>query len=187
MSPTKDLPEDHGDACTPMECPRCGSQGVETTVEEQRFRYGEGGDRIELSARVPVRRCGGCGFEYLDDVAEAARHEAVCAHLGVLSPGKIRSLRMSYGLSRSDFAQLTGFGEATIARWERGALVQNVANDRYLRLLASRAAFDRLTQMSEQRERAPASPRAAETTFRVLTNPAEARAAQSKFRLRKVG
>jgi hypothetical protein len=33
---------------------------------------------------------------------------------------------------------LTGFGEATISRWERGRLLQNRANDRYLRLLAER-------------------------------------------------
>ena len=38
-------------------------------------------------------------------------------------------------MSRADFSRLTGLGEATLNRWENGILIQNAANDRYLRLL----------------------------------------------------
>lgn len=47
-------------------------------------------------------------------------------------------------MSRTAFAEITGFGEATLNRWERGAVIQNRANDRYLRLLASPDILDRL-------------------------------------------
>lgn len=39
-------------------------------------------------------------------------------------------------MTRAAFAELAGLDEATIDRWENGAVVQNQADDRYLRLLA---------------------------------------------------
>lgn len=38
-------------------------------------------------------------------------------------------------MTRAQFSEITGLGEATLARWEAGAVIQNRANDRYLRLL----------------------------------------------------
>lgn len=72
------------------------------------------------------------------------QHEAVCKHLGVMTPGQIRQLRVNLGLSRTQLARLTGLGEATIARWERGSLIQNEANDRFLKLLAHKENIRRL-------------------------------------------
>jgi DNA-binding transcriptional regulator YiaG len=97
-----------------------------------------------LTARVPLRTCTKCGFEYFDEEAEDARHAAVCRHLGVQTPAEIEALRKKYGLSRVEFADLTQLGEATIARWERGALIQNAANDRYLYLLRWEENIERL-------------------------------------------
>ena len=54
-------------------------------------------------------------------------------------------------MSRTDFAELTGFGEATLNRWERGAVIQNRANDRYLRLLESPDILDRLRKTEPRR------------------------------------
>ena len=116
-------------------CPECGSTRVSTRLERQRFPYGEGSEAVELEAVVPVTKCSECGFEYLDDSAEAIRHEAVCRHLGVLNPDEIRRIREEYGFSRAEFSRLTRLGEATLNRWENGILVQNQAYDRFLRLL----------------------------------------------------
>ncbi len=131
---------------------------------------------------VPVRRCGNCWLEYLDNAAEGAQHEAICAYLGVLSPSNIRSLRLSRGLSRADLAKLTGLGEATIARWERGEIIQNVANDRLLRLTANRVAFEALTTLADPAKNAKAAGR--DYNFRLL-KPAQVRKAQNNFQLRK--
>jgi transcriptional regulator with XRE-family HTH domain len=117
---------------------------------EETFPYGVGHNRVELTAHVPVRSCAACSFEYYDGEAEDARHEAVCRYLGVQTPAEIETLRKSLHLSRADFADLTQLGEATIARWERGALIQNAANDSYLYLLHWRENIDRLIAMRQQ-------------------------------------
>jgi putative zinc finger/helix-turn-helix YgiT family protein len=65
-------------------------------------------------------------------------HKAICKVLGLLTPDEIRAVRDRLAMSQVEFSKLTGFGEATISRWERGRLLQNRANDRYLRLLAER-------------------------------------------------
>ncbi len=72
------------------------------------------------------------------------RHEAVCRHLGLLTPAEIRGLRERYNLSRAAFARMTGFGDATLARWEKGEVVQNASSDRYLRLLTDPNVMNRL-------------------------------------------
>src|SRR5258707_15626406 len=89
------------------ECPSCGSTGTQTSQENEQFVYGEKGHSVELSAQIPVRTCLSCGFQFTDSEAEVAHHEAVCRHLGVLTPGEILALRARYGLSRSVFAELT--------------------------------------------------------------------------------
>ena len=86
---------------------------------------------------VPVRRCEDCDFEYLDDEAEQLKHEAVCRHLGVLSPDEIRHIRKGFGMTQAVFAQVTGIGVASLIRWENGLTIQTHAYDRYLRLLAA--------------------------------------------------
>src|SRR5437899_10264873 len=79
-------------------CPQCGRTPIDTEIHAQRFRYGEADEAVELVASVPVRTCASCGFEYLDEKAETARHEAVCRHLRVLSPREIGHLRAQSGL-----------------------------------------------------------------------------------------
>jgi putative zinc finger/helix-turn-helix YgiT family protein len=116
-------------------CPECGSAAVNSRLERQRFPYGEGTDAVELEALVPVNGCSECSFEYLDDSAETIRHEAVCRHLGVLTPDEIRGIREEYALSRAEFCRLTRLGEATLNRWENGILIQNQAYNQFLRLL----------------------------------------------------
>ena len=70
----------------------------------------------------------------LDDEAERLEHEDdLCTSQGVLSPKEIRGIRSVWPVS--EFAQVTGLGEATLNRWENGIKIQT-PNDRYLRLLA---------------------------------------------------
>jgi putative zinc finger/helix-turn-helix YgiT family protein len=116
-------------------CPECGDGAVSRRIERQLFPYGEGAEAVELTVLVPVWKCSECGFEFLDESAEAIRHEAVCRHLGVLTPNDIRQMREEYGYSRAEFSRLTRLGEATLNRWENGILIQNQAYDQYLRLL----------------------------------------------------
>ena len=113
----------------------CGSRTVNTCEQRDEYVYGTGDSAVTLAIDLPVRQCASCHFEHLDDEAERLIHNAVCRHLGVLSPAGVREVRKRSEMSRAAFAKLTGLGEATIGRWEAGTAIQNRANDRYLRLL----------------------------------------------------
>jgi len=128
----------------PVACANCGSQDISTSVQNDEFVYGEGDSAAKLSVKIPTRTCNKCGFQFLDYAAERIQHEAVCRHLGVLTPDEIRGIRESYGLSRADFAQITHLGTATLARWERGELIQNAAYNEFLTLLKVPANLRRL-------------------------------------------
>ena len=145
------------------------------------FGYGVGEAATELTARVPVDVCTSCGACFLGPEAERRKHEAVCAHHGVLTPREVRSIRDRHGLSRAAFAQLTGLGEATLHRWEHGIFVQNLANDRYLRLLESADNIRVLAKLGSERD---GSTHSWHPRFRVLENVDELRTEQPAFRLR---
>ena len=52
-------------------------------------------------------------------------------------------------MSRAAFARLTGFGEATLGRWERGEVIQNTSNDSFLRILMDADIMKRLRSMTQ--------------------------------------
>ncbi len=149
-----------------LSCPECGSERIVTETIDHRFPYGQEDSAVELSARIPVRRCEECGDEFLDDEAEDLMHEAVCRHLGVMTPSEVRAIRQQCGsLSRAEFARITRLGEATIGRWERGQLIQNAAYDQLLHLLTFPENLTRLRQRVERAEPAAAPSAAAATTL----------------------
>ena len=131
----------------PDTCEMCGTPGLKTELVRDPFIYGVGDDAVELVADIPVQTCLSCG-PYTDDEAEDIRHDQVCRHLGVLKPTEIRDLRTKYRLSRAELARITGLGESSIARWERRQVIQNVGNDRYLRLLRDSAIFLRAKSLA---------------------------------------
>lgn len=132
----------------PDTCEMCGATGLKTELVRNPFIYGTGSDAVELSADIPVHTCTPCAVSFTGDEAATIEHEAVCRHLGVLTPAEIRALRNRYGLSRAAFSRVTGFGEATLARWEGREVIQNSSSDRYLRLLQDPATFRRLRALA---------------------------------------
>lgn len=131
-------------------CDLCGKPGLKTELIRDPFIYGADSDAVELSADIPVHSCLHCSISFTGEEAAIAKHEAVCQHLGVLTPREIRALRRRYNMSRAAFARLTGFGEATLARWERREIIQNTSNDKFLRLLEHPNIFRMLSLMSER-------------------------------------
>jgi putative zinc finger/helix-turn-helix YgiT family protein len=167
-------------------CPECGNSAVSSRLQRQLFPYGEEAKAVELEALVPVWRCSECGFEYLDESAEEIRHEAVCGHLGVLTPSQIRQIREDYGFSRAEFSRLSRLGEATLNRWENGILVQNQAYDQYLRLICFPENVRRLQAKSNTRSQVSGSVVIeASYRFRGLKNETSITKEQADFQLRK--
>lgn len=167
-----------------VSCPLCGTDEVTTSWKPHVFDYGSGESVAELSVNVPVHSCASCELEFLDEPAEVLKHEAVCKHLGVLTPAEIRRIRESHGMSRVSFAQVTGLGEASLNRWENGLNIQTHANDRYLRLLKNPRTMRELQALTDPQ----VSPRPAITAtgerFRVLTVNSVVLKEQEHFRLR---
>ena len=162
-------------------CPLCGEDEVTFTMTPHAFEYGTGDSSVELHVRLPVGRCGSCGFEFLDDEAEQLKHRAICEHLGVLAPDEIQRVRKDHGMTRAQFARVTGLGEASLNRWENGLSIQTQANDRYLRLLACPENILRLEAFTETKRTDPMPGQ-----FRTVTVTDALRAEQSAFRLRLV-
>ena len=91
-------------------------------------------------------------------------HDAVCRHLGRMTPEEVASVRERGGFSQAEFAKLTRLGEATISRWERGALIQNAANDQLLYLLQ----FPHNVAALRERRQQPIGEIAGHGTFRKI-------------------
>ena len=163
-------------------CPLCGG-GVTTSWTRHTFNYGSGESAVELSVEVPVHRCDDCDFEFTDETAESLRHEAVCDHLGVLAPAEIRRIRERHGMTRAQFAQVTGLGEASLNRWENGLNIQNHANDRYLRLLEHPAIMRQLVELRDPRPRPRSAPGLVKVRFRELQVTNVMLREQESFRL----
>lgn len=155
-----------------FDCPDCEHP---TTYEwrELHFTYGEGEIATELTVDVPMYICAACDLQFLDETGSRLRHDAVCRHLGLLSPSEIRSIRARLKLNREEFAQYTGLGVASLARWERGMGYQNQANDRYLRLLGTSYGVSQLQKLINELKRSNVSTAASENSgqgklFRVI-------------------
>ena len=171
------------DTTLDRECPQCGKDSITTHWFLDSFKYGTGDSAVSLQVELPVRRCQSCDLQFLDHEGERLRHEAVCQYLGLLSPTEVLGIRKVYGMSRSAFAEITGLGEATLSRWENGAVIQNLANDRYLRLLSLPGVMASLKELTTLRHvfRPGFQNR---PQFRVLTDLEEHRKGQKDFQLR---
>jgi putative zinc finger/helix-turn-helix YgiT family protein len=128
---------DTGAQKTLRRCPNCGHAPLCEETITDRFEYRPDGEE-PLSVEVPdvpVEVCPKCGEKYLGPAAARIQHAAVCRALGLLTPAEIQAIWEHLGPTQTEFARLTGIGEATLSRWERGRILPNRAMDRYLRLL----------------------------------------------------
>jgi putative zinc finger/helix-turn-helix YgiT family protein len=167
-------------------CAECGSSNLTWSQEEYRFQYGKGAEAIELSAKVEVQKCGECGFSSMGPTAERACHDAICEHLGLMKPDQIKGLRDYCKLTQAEFSKITGLGEATLSRWERGIVIQNEAYDNYMYLLGLR---ENLQSVRERRESGKLVPPTREKSdkpkFRELEVSEEVLRRQGSFKLRQ--
>lgn len=149
-------------------CIMCGEGQATRSMVVQAFEYGSGADAVTLHARVPVWSCGVCELQYVDAEGERAQHDAVCRHLGRLTPTDIKAIRLGATLTQKQFADELKCGIASLKRWEAGALVHGRAADAAIRDFQAR------------RKRAhPPQP-----TFRTTISDAQ-RTAAPLFRLRR--
>ena len=119
-------------------CACCEGGPARLTTERMTFDYGERGAVVTLHADIPVWACDACGERYTAEGAEEAEREAICAHLGRLTPAQIVCLRKSAGLTQDAFARELGVGRVSLVRWETGQQMQSAVYDKLIRGLAAR-------------------------------------------------
>lgn len=171
-------------ASTALACPQCGGSSISTSIRRDKFVYGSGDSAVELIVDLPVRHCNDCDIHYMDSEAEDIKHEAVCRHLGVLPPAAIVNIRKKHGLSRAAFAKITGLGEASLGRWEKGINIQNLGNDRYIRLLEDPRVMQQLREVAMSKESRPLQTKSNVVAFPNLVVTEEVLQRKSRFRLR---
>jgi len=154
-------------------CPVCGTE-QETEVIEKEEISNVRGDEIKVLARIRV--CSVCGEELFDEELEEENIQRVYdiyrKKHGILSPEEIKGIRESYGLSQRAFAKLLGIGEASIARYETGALPEKSLSNMIM-LLKDPKNMEKLLEKNEdvlsQREKARLLRRLEEMNKRMRT------------------
>ncbi|MBW8015229.1 MAG: hypothetical protein FVQ82_03510 [Planctomycetes bacterium] len=164
-----------------LTCPACEEKKVKTELRDYIFDYGSGKDAVELQTQVPVRVCASCKCEYMDFEADEACHEAICQYKKVMTPNQIKALRSLHSYTQGEFSKITRLGEATLSRWERGAIIQNGAYDNYLYLLGFNENIEKLLNKTSV---SPALRQdGAEPVFKKLKRTEELLRKQSEFEL----
>ena len=104
-------------------CPSC-ERYSEFATEDRRETYTVRGRDIEVPATVEV--CAACGETLFDESRDEDLLRAAYSEYrrleGLLSPDEIRAIRDRYRLSQKSLASLLGMSEATVNRYEGGAL-----------------------------------------------------------------
>ena len=161
------------------ECPDCDGREIRVESREQGFQYGRGAEAVEIKSVLPVYRCVNCGLAWTGAEAEEKRQEAVCHHFNRLTPRQVLSIREELAVSQAEFGRITGFGAASLSRWETGSQLQSASCDRLLRLLAADARnASRLRKLADVEARARPKFRVIEITAGIIDR-------QRLFQLRK--
>jgi putative zinc finger/helix-turn-helix YgiT family protein len=116
-----------------MKCIECGNGKMQR--RKARFPHEIRGLHFEVEGTGLV--CSSCGFQMIPSDLISEHAQLVDAEYrraaGLLSPDEIRAARESLELSQREFAEYLGVGEASVKRWEVGAL-QDKSNDDLIRL-----------------------------------------------------
>lgn len=115
-------------------CPQCMKE-TDVHVEDRRETLPVRGEDIEVDARVAV--CSTCGedvwMDGLEDETLARAYAEYRRRHHLLQPEGMQQIRRRWGLGQRAFAQLLGWGEITLHRYESGSL-QDSAHDAQLRM-----------------------------------------------------
>ena len=111
-------------------CPSC-EEYRQTKVSERDETYTVRDRRITVSVKATL--CAACGESIGSDEDDQAILDAVHAEYrrqaDMLTPEQIRDIRKRYRLSQKSFAALLGMSEATINRYEKGGLQDQVHDE----------------------------------------------------------
>lgn len=115
-------------------CPQCMKE-TDVHIDDRRETLPVRGEDIEVDARVAA--CSVCGEDvWVDELEDETLGRAFAEYRrrhGLLQPEEMQRIRRQWGLGQRAFAQLLGWGEITLHRYENGSL-QDGAHDAQLRM-----------------------------------------------------
>ena len=114
----------------------CGSEGQLVSAPRE-IAIGHWSATVEDN----FLRCPDCGEEWYLPGQMAATQKRAAAVIRekhrIMSPERIRALRIRMGLTQISLEELLGVGPKTVTRWERGSVVPGAPVSRLLELLES--------------------------------------------------
>ncbi len=117
-------------------CPTCDAMR-NVKVEEKKETFPVRNENITIMSKVKL--CTICGKdlfdEELDDLNIRNVYDAYRNKHGFLFPDQIKEMREKYGLSQRGFAKVLGWSQATIVRYEGGALPSSSHNEQLSMIL----------------------------------------------------
>jgi putative zinc finger/helix-turn-helix YgiT family protein len=172
-------------------CLKCGHGSMHKEYIQDTFEYGSGKEQVNLKVWVPLDVCDNCHARFNTEEADRTRHDEICRHLQLLTPGEVLRIRVSQQMSQAKFAELTGIGVASLSRWESGQLLQSKSHDNLLRLSEAKFNIDFLQRRARSEIGSIAEMEHAQNKIqpKVLTGQKlnSAKAASSMFGLRQAG
>jgi putative zinc finger/helix-turn-helix YgiT family protein len=117
------------------QCPVCLAMSLRHDVISYTAKVKH--DGVEHAIAIPaleVPKCHSCGELIFDDHVDDQINSALRSHLNLLTPARIRAARKNLHLTQLELAEKLGVAEATISRWETGALIQSRAMDNLMRV-----------------------------------------------------
>ena len=118
-------------------CPHCMKK-TDVRIDDRRETLPVRGEDIEVETRVAV--CSVCGEDvWMDELEDETLARAFAEYRRrhhLLQPEDMQRIRRRWGLGQRAFAQLLGWGEITLHRYESGSL-QDSAHDAQLRMADS--------------------------------------------------
>ncbi|AWJ82688.1 hypothetical protein TSH58p_03630 [Azospirillum sp. TSH58] len=116
-------------------CPSCGKAGFVSRVsrpETVSIRD------LDMNVYRTFRVCANCHAEFENSNDEDWKLDAYAAYReikGMVTPNAIRDWRKEYDLTQPEVSRLLGWGEATLGRYENGALQSDAHNKALARLM----------------------------------------------------
>ena len=96
--------------------------------------------------------CEACGERLLSEKIDEALEKWQYTREGLLTPGKIRNIRLRHKLTQKQISKILGVGEKSYTRWENGLSMQTKAMDNLIRIFDMSPKL--FAKVESERERA---------------------------------
>ena len=118
----------------PWRCSNCKKKEVRLSTVPYTAKVKQDGRIYEIAIQaLEIPRCDACGELVFNDSADEQVSAALRDYLHLLTPDQIRRSRKALDLTQRELSNRLGVAEATLSRWETGALIQSRAMDNLLR------------------------------------------------------